>query len=218
MLRADFRFLYSVVSYSIMPTFARRMRRGRGRQSFGRRVQSVLNRNLETKKYAQSVFNGVWGTTAQQFDFQAMIQGIGQNQRIGGEIRIKSLQLQFTVQNLLAGPANCRIVIFAVKADPEMSAVYPPIPIATWFDPVDTNKYTVLMDRMFQLGGTTAPSMPETRAFMFKRRYAGAGHLVRWAAAPATQIVGGIFCYLVGLDATDSQRVTLNALTTYKDA
>lgn len=94
-------------------TFKRRKsyRRGTNRR-FQRRVKRVINQTAEKKALdgaSNGNINGVTGTFI--FPGAALTQGTGGNQRIGNQVRIRSLKVNFILQGPNLGGTTQRITV-----------------------------------------------------------------------------------------------------------
>jgi len=168
---------------------SRRYRKTSSKKGVARIAKAVFNRSVETKE-ARYAYTAV-GTTAANFSsigygstaivagcFGGISNGTGQNNRIGSAIYARGIRIYFAIQ---PGDSNNNLRIIVVS--PKSGAPIFPSSVSSflqsllsngasgatqWTYPVDTQRYRVHLDKMYNLrfnpiDGSTGTSVPQTK-------------------------------------------------------
>jgi len=116
-------------------------------------VKKMIASNIETKKKSESYSDYKSDVSGVNHVLTDIDQGITDSLRIGNEIRL----LRFKMKGVLQAPSNgdsaiVRVILFIPKVIDSLISTDVDV-----FDPIDTDKFTVLTDRLFCLDGAAGP-------------------------------------------------------------
>lgn len=164
-----FIFTFVRIFICIMPMGHRRHRRSGRRNvaSFGRRVRSIVNANLETKFRALNAITPITATPV-VIDMTALAQGDNRNERVGFEVRLVEIRVQFIVINLDIGiPFTYRMFIYKDKG--QTAGALPPPP-ADLVSVADTDRFIIKMDKFVSVA-QSASGAARVHMWTFTKRW-----------------------------------------------
>lgn len=203
--------------------------RNRNRNSKGltkkqfKQVKRVMLSDSETKHTSYITTASPIGTFASgnwvSQELTLIAQGSGTNQRVGQEIRVKSLEVRYAMCLPVASalPALLfRVIICYPKRDSDDNPGVAPNAI-NYNDPVDPDLWTVLYDRKMSI----STAGPGTKDIIFNKRFKGLGRKVDYTGAGSADVSRPrLFIHFVGDSGTIGSQPILDGFTRiwYKDS
>lgn len=190
------------------------------KQSFATKVKKVLSSRIE-RKFAEiqsASLNPSSTVGVATANVTGIAQGDTDQTRDGNEIRLRSINLRYRIQQHASAPETyVRVVMIRMKgtvsdAAPDWNDIYLEDKIVSQKDHRLSERFTVLYDKVHAMSSAG-------RTAIFQKYYKSCDYKVKWnGAAAADHEHGSVFLYFMSNETTNTPSVTYSTQVSFEDA